>query len=322
MKCTSPNPCLFRKGWAKPIFLKRRKFYESINNVIERENKKGNEVILMPCGKCKACRLNHADMWAGRLVAEMSYHKFAYFLTLTYSPDFVPIVSVSGNNQLTLCKDDLTLFWKRLRKRLGKVKYFVCGEYGGKTHRPHYHAIVYDLFVPDLVDSDIENSKSNSVGDKYYTSEILDSIWGKGNVIIGKVSYASCGYVAQYVLKKSVNPDYDYGYRVPEFICMSQGIGKQYLIDNVDDIYRHGYYVIKDDLGSPKKLPIPRYFDKLAVDLGVDLDSVKEARIKSGQLELSDSLAFYDYDYKKMYNNRKLVVDDRLKSKYELRKKV
>lgn len=55
----------------------------------------------------------------------------------------------------TLSKKDIQLFFKRFRRNLQRslekrgisecqqIRYFVCGEYGPRTHRPHYHALFF-----------------------------------------------------------------------------------------------------------------------------------------------------------------------------------
>lgn len=90
---------------------------------------------------------------------ELPYHENAWFLTLTYDNENIPYRMTwdEGTGEVlvenySLNYEDMKAFWKRLRRYLeyheldkGKLMYFQCGEYGGKTHRPHYHAIVYDL---------------------------------------------------------------------------------------------------------------------------------------------------------------------------------
>ena len=46
---------------------------------------------------------------------------------------------------------DVQKFLKRLRKAYrGKLRYFVAGEYGEQTARPHYHMILYGWQPTDL----------------------------------------------------------------------------------------------------------------------------------------------------------------------------
>ena len=58
-----------------------------------------------------------------------------------YDPDTIPL----------FCKTDKTLFFKKLRKRLGdSIKYLWCSEFGKRfTKRAHYHAIIFvDSSIP------------------------------------------------------------------------------------------------------------------------------------------------------------------------------
>lgn len=43
----------------------------------------------IPCGKCIGCRSDQAREWSNRLIMEMKYHDSAYFITLTYSEEFL-----------------------------------------------------------------------------------------------------------------------------------------------------------------------------------------------------------------------------------------
>lgn len=51
-----------------------------------------NRYILVPCGRCKACRCAHGLNWSTRVQDECSCWRFSIFLTLTYSDDFIPVV--------------------------------------------------------------------------------------------------------------------------------------------------------------------------------------------------------------------------------------
>ena len=86
----------------------------------------------------------------------------------------------------SISKREVQLFFKRLRKSSDKkLRYYACGEYGGRFGRPHYHAIVYGL-LPDQE-----------------TRALVKDTWGLGLVHVGSVTYDSCRYVAQYIRKNS-----------------------------------------------------------------------------------------------------------------------
>ena len=105
-------------------------------------NVPGVEYINIPCGKCDGCRLDYARQWADRCMLEAKYHDKNSFITLTYNDDNIP---VAENGNYTLVKKDFQDFMKRLRESIGdvKIRYYACGEYGSKSLRPHYHAIIF-----------------------------------------------------------------------------------------------------------------------------------------------------------------------------------
>jgi len=93
--------------------------------------------LLLPCGGCLGCRKSKAQAWTLRCLLEMQEHKEATFTTLTYHDHYVPD---------TLQRRDLQLFIKRLRRRKSApLRFFACGEYGEKRHRPHFHAILFGI---------------------------------------------------------------------------------------------------------------------------------------------------------------------------------
>jgi hypothetical protein len=199
--------------------------------------------VPVPCGKCPNCLKRRVASWSFRLEMESLLWNKQYFLTLTYDNEHVPITK---NGFLTLEPTDLTLFFKKLRKRAGKLKYYLCGEYGTNTKRPHYHVILFS--TSSLFESDIE------------------STWYKGKVHYGKVEPASIRYTVQYYDKGVWSKSHVRDDRYPEFSRMSQGIGRNFLtasqvtrfLNNpqVSFIYNH----------EGQKISIPRYYKKRLYD--------------------------------------------------------
>lgn len=140
------------------------------------------------------------------------------FLTLTYSEENLPYSQPgeSGESHPTLDKSDLQKFLKRLRKNMGKFRYFACGEYGTKTHRPHYHLIIFGL--PLSLDFE----------------ERIRQIWGKGHITVAPVNPDRFAYVAGYTLKKLTTQkamDENDRTGTPEFATQSRrpGLGSDYI---------------------------------------------------------------------------------------------
>lgn len=241
--------------------------------------------LQIPCGQCIGCRLEYSRQWANRCMLELPYHKESWFLTLTYDDDHVPKTAYAINDDgeaapaLTLNPRDLELFWKRLRKAHpdDRIRYFACGEYGGQTYRPHYHAIVFGLNLHDL-----ELYKKSPQGYDYFNSKSLQEIWGKGYVVVGAVTWDTCAYTARYIMKKLKGQDatlYSDLNLVPEFVRMSRkpGIAHQYYVDH-PDLFDHQYINISTDVGGLKFRP-PRYYDRLFdIDHPGELEQAKAVR--------------------------------------------
>lgn len=221
--------------------------------------------VPIPCGKCIGCRLDRAKMWTTRCVLEARYHKYVYFITLTYSDNALPF---DKDGSAILVKKDLQDFFKRLRFNLGvKFRYFACGEYGGQTSRPHYHAILFlDQDIPDLKPSGVNSFKSA----KFAKS------WPFGLYDISIAETGCMAYVAGYVVKKAKYNTEDFP--VAPFVVMSRkpGLGAMYLQDH--DIL--STMKVYGDFGSVRSAPVPRYFkDKLGDEyLSIKDRLVEEAR--------------------------------------------
>ena len=254
------------------------------------------DFVQIPCGQCIGCRLEHSRQWAVRCMLEAEEYEYNWFLTLTYDDYNVPYSEyVDGDGVIddcmTLCKKDLQDFLKRLRSHVdyhysdffqdfnddGEKKtfrYFACGEYGSSSGRPHYHMILFNLPLNDLV-----FYKSTDFGN-LYVSPFLSEKWGKGHVIVGSVSFESSSYVSRYIMKKqkgSASVIYDLFNIVPEYIVMSRnpGIGKKYFFDHSSDIYLRDSIVLD---GGVLVKP-PRYFDYLMDKIDEDfMAEIKEKR--------------------------------------------
>lgn len=252
-----------------------------------------SEHKVVRCGQCIDCRLARARSMAERGLLEMKMHKQSMFLTLTYSPENVPLSYPDGSNPyefvMTLAPVDFTNFMKRLRKAFSptRLRLMACGEYGDTTMRPHYHAIVFGLDPTDL-----NFFTRTELGDNLYTSDIITRIWGLGYVVLGEVTYESLGYVSRYLLKKQtgLNSDvYDKLGVIPPFSRYSNrpGIGGLYLEnyydDFVDSLQLPDIINISTKKGG-KAVHFPRYFlDRLEVDLPDEVARIKDLRLLNAQ---------------------------------------
>lgn len=200
-----------------------------------------NKSIPVPCGKCPECRKRRVSGWSFRLMYEERQAISAHFVTLTYDTTYVPITK---NGFMTVNKSDVQKFFKRLRKAEAKtnphaIKYYLAAEYGGRTKRPHYHAIIYNVSEPYAI----------------------EKAWMRGAIDYGTVTGGSIGYTLKYMDKPRRIPEHRNDDREPEFGLMSKGLGLGYITDAVKkwhhaDRDNRMHLVIEDG----KKIAMPRYY--------------------------------------------------------------
>lgn len=175
-------------------------------------------------------------MWSFRLLQEDKHSLSSHFITLTYDTSCVPITQ---KGYMTLDKRDIQLFMKRLRKEnKEQLKYYLCGEYGSKTMRPHYHMIIFNVDI-----------------------KTLQPAWKRGQIHYGQVSAASVGYTLKYMFKDHKIPIHKNDDRQKEFSLMSKGLGLSYLTKNMvkwhkADLLNRMYCNVEGD----KKIAMPRYY--------------------------------------------------------------
>lgn len=316
MPCYHPLPALYAEGY-KPRFSKVS--FQDLHPWIDGNGQLWRP-IQIPCGQCIGCRLDYSKTWANRCVCEsLSYpEELNWFITLTYDNDHVP---VGSKGALTLRPSDLSAWIKRLRRKLdylgiqsSGVRFFACGEYGGQTLRPHFHALLFNcpLTTTRVV-------ARNSRGDCFYECpEVLDT-WTAGYVCVGKFNWLTAAYTARYMLKKQKGFGkviYDEMGIEPEFTRMSRrpGIGLDYFLNNYEDIYEHDNIVLPSVDGKKKVVKPPHYFDakyeqidpvgyRAVKDKREELGKIaKQARLSRNHMEEEEYLLFEE---ERVENNMK-----------------
>lgn len=275
------------------------------------------EYIEIPCGQCIGCRLDYSKQWANRMMLESQRFEHNYFVTLTYDNDHLVESCTStfcneegeAGTSYSLNKEDWQLFMKRLRKHYSyndpvtgktaeasKIRYYMCGEYGTLNHRPHYHAIIFNLKIDDL-----QLVSKSREGFPLYTSPTISELWGKGIICIAPVSWETCAYTARYCAKKiGKNKDFYEAFNLlPEFSLMSRrpGIGACYYNEHKDDLCRT-YIINFSTAEGGKKFTLPRYFKRmLEVDYPEESAQIRENMIFLQQEKQRLKLSKTDIDY-------------------------
>jgi len=203
-------------------------------------------------------------------------HQDNYYLTLTYAPEHLPMHG-------TLKHKDFQSFMKRYRKKyvryaynlakgkteaVNPIRYYMCGEYGETTFRPHYHAAIFGHAFTDL-----EYLGKSASGSPMWRSPQFGDLWPLGHHTIQQLTFSSAAYIARYIMKKITGPEAPEYYTrhdpitdqwvevEPEYNRMSTnpGIGKSWF----DEFHQTDAYSKDHLVHDGRKLPIPRYYDKL-----------------------------------------------------------
>lgn len=256
------------------------------------------------CSVCPPCTINRRRLWAMRMLLESFKHGDSSFITLTYSniPQTNPCRICKAQCYSCRCKEhSVSLrrqhyrnFLKNLRPLVtsSKIRYFLVGEYGEETQRPHFHAILFGV-APAIA------------GGLDGFGGLVRKAWAHGHTYVGDATVDSMQYVAGYVTKKMNHAESKCSEkckhpklngREPEFSRMSlrPGIGAL----AVDDIARamgtdaglqqfieSGDVPLSLSVGR-KSLPLARYLRrKLREKMGISPDAPKEA-IQKYSLEM------------------------------------
>lgn len=237
----------------------------------------------LPCGQCHGCRLERSRQWAMRCVHEAQMHENNSFITLTFDDEHLFKRKVPSSLDVR----DFQLFMKRLREKIKpiKIRFFHCGEYGDKTNRPHYHAIIFGFDFPDRELLKVHNEN------KLYTSKLLQSCWEFGFSTVGDMTFESAAYCARYCMKKIngdmaqdhyaiIDPDTgEYlGQRNREYATMSKSppIGGEWIKLYKNDVYPKDFVTLNGVKMRPPK-SYDRYLEKLDP---IEYDIVKAQRAK------------------------------------------
>lgn len=247
MPCYSPVQAHRAEGGGKVIF-------GSIKGQLECGE------LTLPCGGCIGCRLDKSVAWATRIMHESQCHDSSVFVTLTYDDEHLPYGNV-------LHYRHFQLFMKRLRKKVGPIRFFMCGEYGDTFKRPHYHAALFGLSLGDRYPW-----RKSSAGFQLWRSPLLDSLWEFGSAEFGELSFDSAAYVARYCMKKITGDRAESHYErlvfdtgeiisvPPEFARMSlkPGIGFDWFQKFREEVSVYAGCVVEG-----RTLPVPRYYRNL-----------------------------------------------------------
>lgn len=242
--------------------------------------------MIYGCGQCLPCRLNRRRIWTHRIMLEAAQYEDNSFLTLTYDDEHLP---PDGSLQPKDAQDWL----KRFRKAIEpfRVRYYLVGEYGDASNRPHYHLALFGYPACNF-----GNSRYSHRDNCCPVCDLVRDTWAKGHVFVGKLETSSAQYIAGYVTKKmTAKDDPRLKGRYPEFARMSlrPGIGADAMHEVASTLMEFNLESAQSDVPSAlrhgtRELPLGRYLRrKLRLMVGKDEKISQEAFTEMGKEMLS-----------------------------------
>lgn len=179
-----------------------------------------------------------------------------------------------------------------------KIKYYAVGEYGTRTKRPHYHAIIFNATLDKILKpEDVEQIKQGVIPlDGKYQFE--SPMWEYGHITIGKLTEASSQYILKYIQKQKKIPLFKGDDRTKEWAASSKGLGLNYINEKTIKFHQRDInrqYLTKE---NGEKVGMPRYYkDRLYQKWQRELVTM---RLQKEELEKHKNK-----DYKTMTNDFK-----------------
>jgi len=222
------------------------------------------------------------------MLLEAAKHEASAFVTLTYSDDFCP---PDGSLRPKEAQDWL----KRFRRAVApvRVRFYLVGEYGEQSQRPHYHAALFGVSgCAYLLRDAAERARCQCS-----PCVLLRNSWGRGKTDNAFLEPESAAYLAGYVTKKLTNGhdpvavEFLKG-RHPEFARMSlkPGIGAS-AMDDVADLLTTDFGC--EVLGREYDVPAVLTHGKKTMPLGRYLKG--KLREKMGPVETFKELAAHKF---------------------------
>ena len=285
---------------------------------VQRGSYKEPLYIYVPCGHCLLCRnRKYVDFVSRCNMESQLYVCPPFFVTLTYRPADLP---PRGD----LRYKDIQDFFKRLRRKWDyqglehNLRYVCACEYGSRTHRAHYHLILWN-----------NPYKATELTPKefYAFRDDVFNAWSHCEASafdFGQCAGGAAGYVAKYISK----PPHTYGHLIKPSIHSSTchgGIGsglirskEKYYHDNPQLRVFTYYDVSKEDFVNQN------FGQYITTHLWPSPSRLVPARVRNAYKEFCDfvqlgvSLSFLSlrqgYEYCELMRPYKNVVVNRFSS--------
>lgn len=245
---------------------------------IETKGRWVNE-ISVPCGKCARCIQRRKMEWTFRMMHEMTESKTAYFVTLTYAPEWVPYNKYGRKVLVETREKDLKIHLQEQgRKRITKAwkKKQPDRSIQGYMKRVRTNQGRSGITIEHLKNNLKPNDKIKFFAAGEYGEErsrphyhaiiynasrkIIEESWNYGHVHVVQANEQLICYLMKY-LEKQLGQEPD-KLKPREFNIMSEGIGKGY-IKKMKEWHRQNKDVLYVRMKSGILVPMPRYIRNL-----------------------------------------------------------
>lgn len=237
-----------------------------------------------PCRQCLPCLLKIRREWTNRIMLESKSHAQSSFVTLTYNSASIP-----PGGSLVPHHTRQWLYRFRNARSGRRFRYYLVGEYGDLTLRPHYHVVLFGVEPSD--------------------AGLVRKTWHFGHIRVDPLTIERAQYIAGYVTKKMTKVDDPrLCGRFPEYARMSKmgvgGIGASYVPIIAKNLLTNPYArEFMDSEGdvplflktAGRTLPTGRYLrDKLRKEVGLDAKSllfqIRKEELSCGRFQADLSL--------------------------------
>lgn len=246
------------------------------------------DAMTVGCGRCEACHLKYCNQWAFRIQQHAQENPIYYCITLTYDNENLPMVYNEGKTYMTLVRAHASNYFKTLRNNHNKrwkqhnvkpkISYIICGEYGDKFKRPHYHAIVFGASAEDILIS-----------------------WTKGLIHFGQNNLKeTLVYTLKYAMKSKLYRNMGSPPFERPFINFSKGIGLNAIVD-----FKTGEQKMlpEEIVTTDAKILIPRYYaDKLNMSIDTEKYRLRALEKHRGMIEHLNKNGITLDKWRKMYH--------------------
>lgn len=295
--------------------------------------------INIPCGKCGRCIQRRKMEWGFRMQDELIHSKTAYFITLTYSPEYVPYNKYGQKTLIPTRKIDLKIKAEEEgRKRKTKKWKESCVDrsvqgFVKRVRRNQERIFQNDITIESITHNlnPLDKIKMYAAGEygeerhrpHYHliifnaSRKAIEMSWQLGGIDIRVATQGEIAYVMKY-LDKQLGQEKPKN-KEPEFSTMSEGIGINYIRKN-KEWHKRNLDILYVCTSSGIRIPMPKWYREqmfteeernLQVRLVTDkLEEIKQDLIK----ELGGQ-----HEYTKYHNTLARESERRFKKKIKKR---